>query len=107
MQASAKPDEFEARLRRADGVYRWFLLRTEALRDETGNVVGWYGTNTDIEDRKQAETALQRSEAYSAEAQRLSRTGSVAWDLANDIQFWSDEAYQIMGFDRGSSPRWT
>ncbi len=104
MQASAKPDEFEARMRRFDGAYRWFLFRAEALRDETGAVVGWYGTSTDIEDRKRVETALQRSEAYSAEAQKLSRTGSLAWDLDNDTHFWSDETYQIMGFDRGLRP---
>ena len=42
-------------MRRFDGEYRWFLFRTVPLHDETGNIVRWYGTNTDIEDRKQAE----------------------------------------------------
>jgi PAS domain S-box-containing protein len=104
MLTSETPDDVEARMRRFDGSYRWFLFRTEALRDESGAVIGWYGTNFDIEDRKQAERALQRSEAYSAEAQKLSQTGSIAWDPASDEHFWSDETYQIMGFDRSIKP---
>jgi PAS domain S-box-containing protein len=53
--ASGRPGESEARMRRFDGEYRWFLFRAIPLRDELGNIVRWYGTNTDIEDRKQAE----------------------------------------------------
>jgi len=53
--ASGKSGEMEARLRRFNGEYRWFLIRTVPLRDELGNIVRWYGTSTDIEDRKQAE----------------------------------------------------
>jgi PAS domain S-box-containing protein len=56
--ASGEPGEWEARLRRFDGVYRWFLFRVEPLFDETGNIVKWYGTNTDIDDRKWAEAVL-------------------------------------------------
>src|SRR5258708_5994060 len=50
--------EKEARIRRADGEYRWFLIRAVPLRDELGNIVKWYGTTTDIEDRKRAEMLL-------------------------------------------------
>src|SRR5438445_6732636 len=56
--ASGKSGELEARLRRADGVYRWFLFRVEPLRDPQGTIVKWYGTNTDIDDRKRTETLL-------------------------------------------------
>jgi PAS domain S-box-containing protein len=56
--ASGEPGELEARLRRFDGMYRWFLFRAEPLFDETGNIVKWYGTNTDIDDRKWAEAVL-------------------------------------------------
>lgn len=49
--------EDEMRLRRADGEYRWFLVRTAPLRDEQGKIVKWYGVSIDIEDRKQAEMA--------------------------------------------------
>jgi PAS domain S-box-containing protein len=55
---SGKSGELEARLRRADGVYRWFLFRVEPLRDPQGSIVKWYGTNTDIDDRKRAEALL-------------------------------------------------
>src|SRR5213594_2685026 len=55
---SGKSGELEARLRRADGVYRWFLFRVEPLRDSQGTIVKWYGTNTDIDDRKRAEALL-------------------------------------------------
>jgi formate hydrogenlyase transcriptional activator len=60
--ASGEPGEFEARLRRFDGEYRWFLIRAVPLRDETGKIVKWYGSSTDIEDRKRAEERLRQDE---------------------------------------------
>src|SRR5437660_6605599 len=54
--AAGEPSEEEVRLRRADGEYRWFLVRTAPLRDERGNIVKWYGVSIDIEDRKRAES---------------------------------------------------
>jgi PAS domain S-box-containing protein len=60
--ASGESGEIEARLRRFDGVYRWFLFQASPLRDESGNIVKWYGTNTDIEERKRAEEALRSNE---------------------------------------------
>ncbi|MBR0766359.1 PAS domain S-box protein [Bradyrhizobium sp. vgs-9] len=104
MLATETPSEVEARMRRFDGAYRWFLFRTEALRDESGAIVAWYGTNTDVQARKQAESALQRSSAYLAETQRLSLTGSFAWEVVGGHPFWSDETYKILGFDRGTKP---
>jgi PAS domain S-box-containing protein len=56
--AAGEPDEAEARVRRADGEYRWFLIRAVPVRDDVGAITGWYGTNTDIEDRKRAEAML-------------------------------------------------
>ncbi|MBC8030145.1 MAG: PAS domain-containing protein [Pyrinomonadaceae bacterium] len=50
--ASGEPGEIEARLRRFDGEYRWFLFRATPSFDNDGRVVKWFGTNTDIEDRK-------------------------------------------------------
>src|SRR6266446_5753324 len=58
--ASGQPGEVEGRLRRFDGTYRWFLFRAEPLRDESGNIVNWYGTDTDIDDLKQHEYELRR-----------------------------------------------
>jgi formate hydrogenlyase transcriptional activator len=60
--ASGQAGEVEGRLRRFDGVYRWFLFRAEPLRDESGNIVNWYGTDTDIEDLKRAEEKLRQDE---------------------------------------------
>src|SRR6202022_3875888 len=56
--ASGQPGEIEGRLRRSDGVYGWFLFRATPSLDENGRVVKWYGTNTDIDDRKRAEQVL-------------------------------------------------
>jgi formate hydrogenlyase transcriptional activator len=59
---SRKPGELETRIRRYDGVYRWFLIRVVPLLDEQGSVVKWFGSNTDIEDRKRAEEKLKQDE---------------------------------------------
>ena len=60
--ASGEGGEIEARLRRHDGAYRWFLIRVEPLQDEYGEIVKWYGTNTDIDDLKQTEAKLREDE---------------------------------------------
>jgi PAS domain S-box-containing protein len=94
----------EARLRDLDGKYRWFLARAMALRDGAGNIVRWYGTAIDIEDRKRAEDALRRNEAYLAEAQRLSVTGSFGWRVTSGDVVWSEETYRIFEVDRATKP---
>jgi PAS domain S-box-containing protein len=105
----------EARLRRFDGEYRWFLFEAEPMRDEAGNIVKWYGSATDIEDRKLAEVALRESEQrfrdYAETASdwlwetgpdhRITRisdhlnavgivpsrlTGVARWDIATDLE---------------------
>jgi len=98
--ANDAPFAAEVRLRSRNGQYRWFLILFNPLRDGEGHVVRWYATATDIEDRKQAEAALRRSEAYLAEAQRLSHTGSWAHDvLRREIIYWSPETYRTFGFN--------
>ena len=57
-----KSGEFEVRLRRHDGEYRWFMVRVEPMLDEQGDVMQWYGTNTDIEDLKRAEAKLRQDD---------------------------------------------
>jgi len=59
---SGEPGDIEARMRRHDGVFRWFLIRFEPFRDETGKIAMWYGVSTDIEDRKQTEEKLREDE---------------------------------------------
>jgi PAS domain S-box-containing protein len=100
---SGEPFEREARLRRADGQYRWLLIRAVPLRDEQGKITDWYATSIDIEDRKQAEKAVRRSEAYLAEAQALSHTGCWARRLTTDEMYWSEEAFAILGLDPQST----
>src|SRR6266567_306268 len=91
MLSSGESDAIEARLRRQDGVYRWFLIRAEPFLDESGKIVRWYGTSTDIDDRKRAEAQVEQAYLRLAEAQRLSKTGSFISDLVADDHNWSDE----------------
>ena len=86
------------RLRRADGEFRWHDARCEPLRDRQGRIVQWYGLSVDIDEGKKAEDRLRRSEAYLAEAQRLSHTGSAVYN-DTEILYWSEEASRIWGFD--------
>jgi PAS domain S-box-containing protein len=117
--------DVEYRVRRHDGVYRWFKTRGVPIRDSKGSIVNWFGSCTDITDAKHAEetlrhreqelqnarhelekkvaertTELRRSEAYLAEAQRLTRTGSWARNVASrEFVHLSDQYYQIYGLD--------
>jgi PAS domain S-box-containing protein len=100
IRASGMPGGLEARLRRFDGAYRWFLFETAPLRDQSGNIVKWYGSCTDIEDRKRAEEEMRRSEAKLVEAQRVSQTGSFVWNVATGERVGSKEFFRILGFDQ-------
>jgi PAS domain S-box-containing protein len=62
IMSSGEAVEAEARLRRFDGEYRWFLFRANPMRDESGEIIKWLGISTDIEDRKRSEEALQSAE---------------------------------------------
>jgi PAS domain S-box-containing protein len=86
------------RFQGADGAYRWFNVRGEPLRDRDGSVQNWYGVLIDIDERKKVEDRLRRSEAYLAEAQRLSHTGTAVFNDTT-LLYWSDETYRIFGFD--------
>ncbi len=102
--ASGQPGEIQARMRRFDGEYRWFLFRVAPLRDESGRLVAWWGIDLDIHDRIRAEDKLRQSEAYLAEAQRLSRTGSFGWNVATGALVWSEETFCILGYDPTIKP---
>ena len=73
--ARSTPYEGELRIRGADGGYRRFLSRAVPVRDERGHVVQWFGTNTDLEERKQAEEALHRAQTEIARFARLTTRG--------------------------------
>jgi PAS domain S-box-containing protein len=95
--------ETEFRLRRADGVYRWHIARAVPVVDSTGSVSRWIGTNTDIEDHKQAVEALRHLNA-DLEQQVTERTlarGKV-WQLSPDIMGVANAE----GFFESANPAW-
>src|SRR6266481_5576970 len=88
------------RVRRVDGEYRWHHVRAEPLRDREGRIIEWYGLSVDIDEAKKSEDTLRRGEAWLAQAQRLSHTGSYAFSLVTRrLLYWSEECYRIWGFD--------
>src|SRR6266403_1283215 len=86
------------RVRRVDGEYRWHHVRAEPLRDREARIIEWYGLSVDVDEGKKIEERLRRSEAYLAEAQRLTHTATVAYN-ATEILYFSDEAFRLFGFD--------
>jgi PAS domain S-box-containing protein len=96
---SVKPYEVEGRFRRFDGEFRWFLFRGSPLRDRSGNVAKWYGTNTDLEERKRAEDALRASEAFLLDAQRLTRTCSWRHEVLSGKVTVSPEGLVMYGIE--------
>jgi PAS domain S-box-containing protein len=104
--ASGNPFLYEARVRRADGEYRWMLHHKVGVRDEHGNIIKWYGSSIDIEDRKRTEERLrqsahelQRREFYLAEAQRLGNMGTWVFGPAGKFEYWSRELFHIHGLN--------
>jgi PAS domain S-box-containing protein len=97
------PYEFEHRIRRADGEYRWFQSRGLPLRDGEGRIVRWYNLLTDIDARRQSEEKLRRSEADLLEAQRLSHAGSWRHDLGSGAFTVSPEVLRIRGVETAES----
>ena len=83
--ATGEPHENEMRFRRADGQYRWHLDRGLPLRDETGNILKWYGVVTDIEDRKCAEEAFRSAQIELAHVTRVATLGEMTASIAHEI----------------------
>jgi PAS domain S-box-containing protein len=127
--AGRQPYDVEYRIRRSDGMYGWFKTRGAPIRDSDGRIVKWFGTCTDITDRKRAEQVLRdhelelsqardlleikviertkelrRSEAYLEEAQRLSKTGSFGWNAFGGEIYWSEETFRIFEYGRETKP---
>jgi PAS domain S-box-containing protein len=127
--AGRQPYDVEYRIRRSDGTYGWFKTRGTPIRDSDGRIVKWFGTCTDISDRKRAEQVLKeheadlrqardllemkvmertkelrRSEAYLEEAQRLSKTGSFGWNVSSGEIYWSEETFRIFEYRPETTP---
>ena len=96
---TGQPYEFEHRIRRRDGEYRWFQSRGLPLRNADGQIVRWYNLLTDIHARKDTEEKLRRSEADLLEAQRLSHAGSWRHELASGSFTVSPEVLRIRGVE--------
>src|SRR6266436_3439043 len=107
-QASeGKQVDFEHRVLMPDGSVKQLHVVGYGVQKD-GKYVELVGTAMDITERKRAEETLRQSEAYLAEAQRLSQTGSWAWSPHpdKDIRYWSEECYRVLGFDHsGPLPR--
>jgi PAS domain S-box-containing protein len=84
-KAQEKPYEVEKRLRGSDGRYRRFLSRAVPVYDERGEILQWFGTYTDIEDRRQAEEALRAAQAELAHVSRLTIMGELTASLAHEL----------------------
>jgi PAS domain S-box-containing protein len=127
--AGRRPYDVEYRIRRSDGTYGWFKTRGTPIRDNDGRIVKWFGTCTDITDRKRAEQELRdrelelrqardlleikvmertkelrRNEAYLAEAQKLSKTGSFGWNVFGGEIYWSEETFRIFEYGPETKP---
>jgi PAS domain S-box-containing protein len=83
--ASGRPCHIDERLRRFDGVYRWFDCRTVPVRDDSGRIARWYNLLTDIEDRKRALARLDQMQSDFAHMNRVSMMGELAASLSHEI----------------------
>jgi PAS domain S-box-containing protein len=99
---SGVPAAAEHRVIRPDGEVRTVQGLGTVKRDATGVAYAMFGTVQDITDRKRSAEALQRSEFYLSEGQRLARMGS--WAFNDSGQYWSDELYKIYGLDPNNGP---
>jgi len=97
--------DLKKRIIRPDGVQRVIRCVGMPVR-ENGVVTRFVGTLMDITEQEELTQELRRREAYLAEAQRLSHTGSWAWSPDTDVRYWSEECYRVLGFDpRDGLPR--
>jgi PAS domain S-box-containing protein len=96
--ASGRPGEIEARLRRYDGVDRWFLFRGVPQYDDRGNLVKWYGQTTDIQDRKRAEEELKKQTAHLDELFELAPHAVVLVDANVSVIRVNQEFTRMFGY---------
>jgi PAS domain S-box-containing protein len=91
--------DLEFRLLLPDGTIKWVHTVGHPLLNNAGELVEFLGTTTDISERKVSEHALRRSEGYLEEAQRMTGSGSWAWDVRSGDLFWSQEMSRIFGYE--------
>ncbi len=96
--------EADYRIVHLDGPVRDIHVVGHPVLSKSGHLVEFVGTVIDITERKRTEQTLRQSEAYLAEAQRLSQTGSWASKPFADSRYWSEECYRVLGFDPAGPP---
>src|SRR5260370_29871171 len=87
-----------------DGTVKHIRGIGHPVLDETGNIIEYVGTDVDVTERKRAEEKLQRSEAFLAQGQTLSHTGSFGWSVLSGEIYWSEGTYNIFQYDRAVKP---
>jgi PAS domain S-box-containing protein len=99
--------DVEFRILLPDGTVKYIHTVGHPVLDSSGKLVQFVGSSTDVTERKLAEQTLRRSEGYLAEAQRLTRSGSWAWNVQTRALFWSLEHFRIFGYDPEQiTPTW-
>ncbi len=89
--------EIEFRIRRSDGLYRWFHTQAKPLRNHEGAIVKWFGSNTDIEHIKQTEIQLRENIERVEAAASAGIVGIWEWNVTDDILIWDSVMYKIYG----------
>lgn len=92
-------------MRCKDGIHRWYLSRAKPIRDREGNIVRWFGTNTDITDLKAAEVALSENRERLQAALQAARAGTFRWDIQTNAIDWDDALDRLFGLPPGNSAR--
>ncbi len=107
---SGETYEMECRLRRVDGVYRWFLARARPVRNADGRIERWFGTSTDITERKEAETAFAATAERLRLALEVTGLGTWDWNIKTDHSVWSPEHNTMFDLPReqraGNHEQW-
>ncbi|MBI1394371.1 MAG: PAS domain S-box protein [Betaproteobacteria bacterium] len=96
--------QVEFRIRRHDGLYRWFDTRATAIKDVEGRIVKWFGSNTDIEDRKLFEVRLHETQRRFELAVQATREGLWDWNLVTDDIYLSPQWFAMLGYAEGEVP---
>lgn len=99
--ATGTPFEIEYRIRRWDGIYRWFMVRSLGIRNADGEITSWVGTITDIDDRKQIEEELRQKQERLDLAQSVAKMGSFEWNIQTNLNIWSPELEALYGLHPG------
>jgi PAS domain S-box-containing protein len=94
----------EHRIRRYDGVYRWFIVSTFPLKDQQGQVVSTYGAATDIHESKLAEVALQESEKRWRLAIEATELATWEWHLDTDQVYWNEQHFRLFNMEPRPNP---